>query len=151
MVPQPHRRHSRKVSDMRQRPLLQSSERHPFGGYHFSRPRREVHLLCKPQQCTSIKCLYSHNHCRRLVDAPQLLATVTYTTGHYTGNLAPFLYTPTSILPEHSVLTYVQQATGRNGQQWITCRSGERGPGLRFGWGVNLLQTAVLLTLPQLD
>ena len=42
----------------------------------------------------------------------------------HTGNPAPFLYTPTSLLPEHSVLTDVQQATGRNGQQWITCRSG---------------------------
>ena len=41
------------------------------------------------------------------------------------GNPVPFLYTPTSLLPEHSVLTDVQQATGRNGQQWITCRSGE--------------------------
>ena len=35
-----------------------------------------------------------------------------------TGNPAPFLYTSTSLLPEHSVLT------GRNGQQGITCRSG---------------------------
>ena len=50
-----------------------------------------------------------------------------YTTGHYTGNSAPFLYTPTSLLLEHSVLTDVQQATGRNGQQWITCRSGGEG------------------------
>ena len=47
-----------------------------------------------------------------------------YTTGLHTGSPAPFLYTPTSLLPEHSVLTDVQQATGRNGQQWITCRSG---------------------------
>ena len=50
-----------------------------------------------------------------------------YTTGLYTDNPAPFLYTPTSLLPEHSVLTDVQQATGRNGQQGITCRSGGRG------------------------
>ena len=42
----------------------------------------------------------------------------------HTGNPVLFLYTPTSLLPEHSVLTDVQQATGRNGQQWITCRSG---------------------------
>ena len=50
-----------------------------------------------------------------------------YTTGLHTDNPAPFLYTPTSLLPEHSVLTDVQQATGRNGQQWITCRSGGQG------------------------
>ena len=50
-----------------------------------------------------------------------------YTTGLHTGNPAPFLYTPTSLLPEHSVLTDVQEATGRNGQQWITCRSGGEG------------------------
>ena len=50
-----------------------------------------------------------------------------YITGHYTGNSAPFLYTSTSLLPEHSVLTDVQQATGRNGQPWITCRSGGEG------------------------
>ena len=47
-----------------------------------------------------------------------------YTTGLHTGNPAPFLYTPTSLLPEHSVLTDVQQATGNNEQPWITCRSG---------------------------
>ena len=47
-----------------------------------------------------------------------------YTTVLHTGNPAPFLYTPTSLLPEHSVLTDVQQAMWRNGQQWITCRSG---------------------------
>ena len=47
-----------------------------------------------------------------------------HTTGLHTGNTAPFLYTPTSLLPEHSVITDVQQATGRNRQQWITCRSG---------------------------
>ena len=45
----------------------------------------------------------------------------------HTGSLAPFLYTPTYLLPEHSILTGVQQATGRNGQQWITCRSGGEG------------------------
>ena len=50
-----------------------------------------------------------------------------YTTGLHTDNPAPFLYTPTSLLLEHSVLTDIQQATGRNGQQWITCRSGGRG------------------------
>ena len=52
-----------------------------------------------------------------------------YTTGIHTDNPTPFLYTPTSFLPEHSVLTDVQQAAGRNGQQWITCRS--RGEGTR--------------------
>ena len=46
----------------------------------------------------------------------------------YVGNTVPFLYNPTSLLPEHSVLTDVQQATGGNGQQWITCRSGGQGP-----------------------
>ena len=52
-----------------------------------------------------------------------------YTTGLHTDNPAPFLYTPSSLLPEHSVLTDVQQATGKNGQQWITCKS--RGEGTR--------------------
>ena len=54
---------------------------------------------------------------------------IRYTTVLHTGNPAPYLYTPTSLLPEHSVLTDVQQATGRNGQQSITCRS--RGQGTR--------------------
>ena len=53
---------------------------------------------------------------------------VPYTIHLHTGNTVPFLYTPTSLLPEHSVLTDVQQATGRNGQQWITCRSWGQGP-----------------------
>ena len=51
---------------------------------------------------------------------------VLHIIGLHTGNPVPFLYTPTSLLPEHCVLTDVQQATGRNGQQWITCRSGEQ-------------------------
>ena len=50
-----------------------------------------------------------------------------YTIALHPGSPAPFLYTPTSLLPEHSVLTDVQQATGRNGQQWITCSSGGQG------------------------
>ena len=50
-----------------------------------------------------------------------------YNIGLHIGSPTPFLYTPTSLLLEHSVLTDVQQATGRNGQQWITCRSGGQG------------------------
>ena len=61
-----------------------------------------------------------------------------YTTGLYTENPAPFLYTPTSLLPEHSVLTDVQQATGRNGQQWITCRSGGEGTRPKIWMGSEL-------------
>ena len=141
MVPQPHRRHSRKVSDTRQRPLLQSSAGHSFGGCHYLGPRRKVLLLRGLQQCTTVKWLSSHNHCGRLVDAPQMLATVPYTTGHYTGNPALFLYTPSSILPEHSVLTDVQQATGRNGQQWITCRSGGEGTRPEIWMGSELVPT----------
>ena len=58
-----------------------------------------------------------------------------YSTGLHTDNPVPLLYTPTSLLPEHSVLTDVQQATGRNGQQWITCRGGGEGtrPEIRMG------------------
>ena len=60
---------------------------------------------------------------------------VPYTIHLHIGNPVPFLYTPTSLLPEHSVLTDVQQATGRNGQQWITCRSGGQRtrPEIRIG------------------
>ena len=44
------------------------------------------------------------------------------------GNTALFLYTPISLLPENSLITDVQQVTGRNGQQWITCNSGRLTP-----------------------
>ena len=54
-----------------------------------------------------------------------------YTTGLHTGSPAPFLYTPTSLFPEHSVLTDVQQAAGKNGQQWITCCCQSGGEGTR--------------------
>ena len=59
----------------------------------------------------------------------EMLVTIhyLYTIALHTGNPTPFLYTSASLLPEHSVLTDVQQATGRNGQQWITCRSGREG------------------------
>ena len=64
---------------------------------------------------------------------------VPYTIGLPTGSPAPFLYTPTSLLPEHSVLTDVQQATGRNGQQWITCRSGGQGTRPQIWMGSELV------------
>ena len=54
-------------------------------------------------------------------------STAPYTTVLHTGNPDLFLYTPISLLPEHSVLTDVQQVTGRNGRKWITCRSGGEG------------------------
>ena len=62
-----------------------------------------------------------------------------HTTVLHTGNPAPFLYTHTSLLPEHSVLTDVQQATGRNGQQWITCRSGGEGTRPKIWMGSELV------------
>ena len=62
-----------------------------------------------------------------------------YTTGLHTGSPAPFLYTRTSLLPEHSVLTDVQQATGRNGHQWITCRSGAEGTRPKIWMGSELV------------
>ena len=58
---------------------------------------------------------------------------IRYTTVLHTGNPAPYLYTPTSLLPEHSVLTDVQQATGRNGHQWITCRGQGTRPKIWMG------------------
>ena len=62
-----------------------------------------------------------------------------HTTGLHTGNSAPFLYTLTSLLPEHSVLTDVQQAIGRNGHQWITCRSGGEGTRSEIWMGSELV------------
>ena len=40
------------------------------------------------------------------------------------GTTTAFLYTPTSLLSEHAVITDGQQITGRNGQQWIKCTNG---------------------------
>ena len=62
-----------------------------------------------------------------------------YIRTYLSGNPVPFLYTPTSLLPEHSVLTDVQQATGRNGQQWITCRSGGQGTRPQIWMGSELV------------
>ena len=64
---------------------------------------------------------------------------IPYTIGLHTGNPVPFLYTRTSLLPENSVLTDVQQATGRNGQQWITCRSGGQGTRPQIWMGSELV------------
>ena len=68
-----------------------------------------------------------------------ILGHITPLVPTYVGNPVPFLYTPTSLLPEHSVLTDVQQATGVNGQQWITCRSGGQGTTLEIWMGSNKL------------
>ena len=62
-----------------------------------------------------------------------------YITGLHTDNPAPFLFTPTALLPEHSIFTDVQQATGRNGQQWITCRSGGEGTRPKIWMGSELV------------
>ena len=62
-----------------------------------------------------------------------------HTIDSHPGNHTPFLYTLTSLLPEHSVLTDVQQATGRNGQQWITCRSGGEGTSPEIWMGSELV------------
>ena len=64
---------------------------------------------------------------------------VTHTIDLHTGSPAPFLYTPTSLLLEHSVLTNAQQATGRNEQQWITCRSGGEGTRPKIWMGSELV------------
>ena len=50
--------------------------------------------------------------------------TAPYTNVLHLGNPDLFLYTAFSLLPEHSVLTDEQQATGRDGHKWITCSSG---------------------------
>ena len=115
------------MRDTRWTPLLQISERHSFNGYHRLGPRREVLVLCEVQHHIFVKWIYTQYHSGRLVYQKAMSNIVPYTIGLHTGNPAPFLYTPTSLLPEHSVLTDVQQATGRNGQQWITCRSGGQG------------------------
>ena len=62
-----------------------------------------------------------------------------HTIDPHPGNPAPFLYTPTSLLSEHCVLTDVQKATGRNGHQWITCRSGEEGTRPKIWMGSELV------------
>ena len=88
-------------------------------------------MLCGVQRYTSVrKPTHTQNCIGRLVYEAKILYMrnmVRLHIGLHTGNPAPFLYTPSSLLPEHSVLTDVQQATGRNGQQWITCRSGREG------------------------
>ena len=72
---------------------------------------------------------HSHCHCNTVpVNCFYYLCMYTpHTIDPHPGNPTPFLYTRTSLLPEHCVLTDVQQATGRDGQQWITCRSGGQG------------------------
>ena len=40
---------------------------------------------------------------------------------------ALFIISPTSLLLAHSLITDVQQITGRNGQHWINCTSGRGG------------------------
>ena len=133
MAPQPHRRQS-----TRGRHEIQAGD--PY--YRVVKDTLLIHFTSLDQggkYTCFVKRLYSHNHCGRLVDAPQMLAIVSYTTCHYTGSPAPFLYTPTSLLPEHSVLTDVQQATGKNGQQWITCRSGGEGTRSEIWMGSELV------------
>ena len=52
-----------------------------------------------------------------------------------TDSSAPFILTPTSLLPKHALITDVQQITGSNGQLWIKCTSGSSG---REGTGVHI-------------
>ena len=40
------------------------------------------------------------------------------------GTTTAFIYTPTSLLSEHALITEVQEIAGSNGQQWIKCTNG---------------------------
>ena len=48
-----------------------------------------------------------------------------YCTSYSADTPTPFLLTPTSLLPNNTLITDVQQITGRDGQQWIKCTRGE--------------------------
>ena len=50
----------------------------------------------------------------------------------------PFILTPASLLPNHTLITDVQQIIGRNGQQWIKCTTGTSGTSGREGTGVHI-------------
>ena len=48
-----------------------------------------------------------------------------YSSPQSADSSAPFfLYTPTSLLLNHALITDVHQITGKNGQQWIKCTRG---------------------------
>ena len=65
-------------------------------------------------------------------------------TIHISGNTAPFLYTPNSLLLENSLITDVQLVTGRDGQQWITCSSGRLTPRPQFWRKNKLIRTQIM-------
>ena len=44
---------------------------------------------------------------------------------HSADSLGLFLYTPTSLLLNHALITDEQQITGNNTQKWINCTSGK--------------------------
>ena len=46
----------------------------------------------------------------------------------------PFLFTPNSLLLNHALITDAQQVTGKDGNQWINCTSGDQsGPEIISG------------------
>ena len=47
-----------------------------------------------------------------------------YLPVHSAASLSPFLYTSTSLLLNHALITDVQQVKGKDGKQWINCTSG---------------------------
>ena len=48
-----------------------------------------------------------------------------------------FLFAPTSLLPNHALVTDVQQITGSNGQQWIKCTIGRAMGGVVIYFAAN--------------
>ena len=70
--------------------LLQSSERHSFGGCHFLEPRREVQLFCKIHQLATGK-RHRNNHFGRQANAPYMLWTIM--------DLTPLVSTQVALLP----------------------------------------------------
>ena len=90
VVSQLYRTCNRSVWDTRWRPLLQSSEGDPFGGFHFFGPWREVLLYCTRPTRDRSGC-YTWTSSGRLVYTPLHLETICH--------LTPLFFTQVALLP----------------------------------------------------
>lgn len=56
---------------------------------------------------------------------------------HSADRSGPFLFTPTSLLLNHSLITDLNQTRGRNGELWIKCTGGGEAGNARMHFVVN--------------
>ena len=111
--------------------LLVDVTSHDMGGryycdteYGMNRERERLHQY---NQCSRF-IGYIDLRIRKKLLEWHLILCCSIMSVHSAASPRPFLFTPTSLLLNHALITDGQQVTGKDGEQWINCSTeGNRG------------------------